>query len=1085
MGLRFQQKLIIPTSSRPLVVRGALLSQLEQAITTKRVVALAAPAGWGKTTALAQLASESRLPMAWYTLDASDRDPQLFLDYLLHTVAAFVPSAETIVTQLATIAPRGLPELIQAAALAIAAAPEPFVLVFDDFHVLEEQADAFGFEPTERDRPREPDHGPEPPLLPGTALVLDLLASIGEYAANCHLVFASRTLPALHGLVRMVAQQRAAVFDYTALQFSATDVQRLAGMAYNLALSDDSADQLIAHLGGWVTGIVLSLDQAHVESVVSSPLSVVEHAYPQATDNGQRTHDHASRFTLHGATQREVLVAADTSQVYAFFAEQIIAPLPADLRRFLEETSVLEDLSPRRCDTLRRSDDSALFLDEVKRHGLFVSSRAGWLAYHSLFRDFLRVRLARDPQRWRALRRRAGDLYRDEEDLEQALDCYLAADAEGEAFALLRVAIPRFRRRSRQTTLLACFERLGQDRVLPPDLLLAQARVYSDLALWERAYLAIQLVETIGDDEARCEARILYADLLNLQGNVARARLVLDEVAPEGLPPRLRLEYYVTAGRAQIVNGEIPAAIGSLEQAHTLTTTIADSAEDPSALADIYDNLGLAYAMQGDRAAALRHLKRADACWQAPGNSGRRALTLNNLGTLATEEGRYAEARTALESGLAIAQQTTRRREETVLRCSLAELDIVEGDLEQALARFTEAHSLAVRMEVLGSIQVAAAGALWAAALQGDTALAQAWLDVASANMDPSQPEVRGRKSLGHSLLLLQRPHPCPAEVADLAADAAAVEAYLTAPERAYAALLRATITFERTGWPRADAEWAIFAARAATLPDALLLRFVPPHRRLFVAAATSAPLARRLLDITERPVPRRWKINALGAFTCLVDDAACDLSPLHRALLVRLLDAGPQGLTVERLWEAVWGDSEISMPALHQALRRLRVQTGLAVAARDGHVAIRSLWDAIDYDARAFERALETPTDREAMQQAIALYRGDFLPSAPLSAALWADTRRAHIQQRYLDALEQLAQSAEHDAPHIAIHYYQQVLQIDGCRERTAAQLMRLAARFGNRTLVYATFEHLKGSLRILGATPEPATDALYQQLH
>jgi ATP/maltotriose-dependent transcriptional regulator MalT len=1080
MGLRFQQKLIIPASSRPLVVRDKLLSQFEHAITTKRVVALAAPAGWGKTTALAQWASESSLPVAWYTLDAADRDPQLFLDYLLHTVAAFAPGAETIVAQLATTAPRGLPELIQAAALAIAAAPAPFALVFDDFHVIEEQADEFGLEPAERDRPRAPDDGQERPLLPGTALVLDLLASIGEYAANCHLVFASRTLPALHGMVRMVAQQRAAVFDYTALQFSAADVQRLAGMAYDLTLSDDSADQLTAHLGGWVTGIVLSLDQARVEN--REPRTENREPERSAATNSTQ---YAIRNTQYIATQHEVLVAADTAQVYAFFAEQIIAPLPAELRRFLEETSVLEDLSPRRCDTLRRTGDSALFLDEVKRHGLFVSSRAGWLAYHSLFRDFLRVRLARDPQRRRALLRCAGDLYRDEEDLERALDSYLAADAEGEAFALLRVAIPRFRRRSRQTTLLACFERLGQDRVLPADLLLAQARVYSDLALWERAYLAIQLVETIGDDEARWEARILYADLLNLQGHVARARVVLDEVVPDGLPPRLQLEYHVTAGRAQIVNGEIPAAITSLEQAHRLTTAIADSAEDPSALADIYDNLGLAYAMQGDRAAALRHLKRADACWQASGNSGRRALTLNNLGALATEEGRYAEARAALESGLSIAQQTARRREETVLRCSLAELDIVEGDLEQAVVRFTEAHTMAVRMEVLGSIEIAAAGALWAAALQGDTALAQAWLDVASANMAPGQPEVRGRKALGHGLLLQQQQHPCPAEVADLAADATAVEAYLTAPERAYAALLRATVTFERTGWPRATADWEVFAARAAALPDALLLRFVPPHHRLFAAAAASAPLARRLLDIIERPIPRRWKIGALGAFACLVDDEACDLSPLHRALLVRLLDAGPQGVTVERLWEAVWGDSEVSMPALHQALRRLRVQTGLSMAARDGHVAIRSPWDAIDYDVRAFERALDLPADREARQKAIALYRGDFLPSAPLSAALWADTRRAHLQQRYLDTLEQLAQSAEHDAPHMAIHYYQQVLQIDGCRERTAAQLMRLAARFGNRTLVYATFEHLKGSLRTLGATPEPATAALYQQLH
>jgi DNA-binding SARP family transcriptional activator len=268
-------------------------------------------------------------------------------------------------------------------------------------------------------------------------------------------------------------------------------------------------------------------------------------------------------------------------------------------------------------------------------------------------------------------------------------------------------------------------------------------------------------------------------------------------------------------------------------------------------------------------------------------------------------------------------------------------------------------------------------------------------------------------------------------------------------------------------------------------LPDALLLRFVPAHRRVFAAASARSPLAQRLLEAVERPSPRRWKITALGAFTCLVDDTASDLSPLHRALLVRLLDAGPQGLTVERLWEAVWGDSEISMSALHQALRRLRVQTGLAVAARDGHCVVRSSWEAIDYDVREFERALDTPVDREAMQRAISLYRGEFLPSAPLGAALWADTRRAHLQQRYLDALEQLAQSAERDAPHMAIHYYQQVLQIDGCRERTAAQLMRLAARFGNRSLVNATFEHLKGSLRTLGAAPEPATAAMYQQLH
>ena len=69
---------------------------------------------------------------------------------------------------------------------------------------------------------------------------------------------------------------------------------------------------------------------------------------------------------------------------------------------------------------------------------------------------------------------------------------------------------------------------------------------------------------------------------------------------------------------------------------------------------------------------------------------------------------------------------------------------------------------------------------------------------------------------------------------------------------------------------------------------------------------------------------PRRWSIQALGTFACLVDDVACDLSPLHRALLVCLLDAGSKGRAVEQLWEDVWGDCDLSMPALHQALYRL-----------------------------------------------------------------------------------------------------------------------------------------------------------------
>src|SRR5580765_2753156 len=131
----------------------------------------------------------------------------------------------------------------------------------------------------------------------------------------------------------------------------------------------------------------------------------------------------------------------------------------------------------------------------------------------------------------------------------------------------------------------------------------------------------------------------------------------------------------------------------------------------PTQLATIADNLGWAYSTQGDYQTALRYLKRADACWQASGNTGRRAMTLNNLGAMAMLEGALTEARTAFDTGIEIARHTARYREEAYLCYSIAELDIAEGNPVQALAHFHEAHDLALRMGVTQTVDAAAIGA--------------------------------------------------------------------------------------------------------------------------------------------------------------------------------------------------------------------------------------------------------------------------------------------------------------------------------------------------------------------------------------
>jgi DNA-binding SARP family transcriptional activator len=526
--------------------------------------------------------------------------------------------------------------------------------------------------------------------------------------------------------------------------------------------------------------------------------------------------------------------------------------------------------------------------------------------------------------------------------------------------------------------------------------------------------------------------------------------------------------------------GDIQSAIVALEQSHALVPTVAEAASDPSLLGMIYDSLGAVYSMHGNAPAAIRHLKRADACWQACGNHGRRAMTLNNLGVMALLERRYAEARAALDTGLELARQTARRREEAFLCCSLAELDVLEGQLDQAFERFVAAQALAVRADTAGILASAAVGAFWVAALQGDLAVAQTWRATAE-SAGPSIPaEARGRMALADALMQLDQPRPDLDTLAGLAAEATATAESLQPLELACLALLRAALALERDAWAGAEPEWAGFADRAAQLPDALLQRFVPPFRTLFEAASHVSPLAQHLAGVRQSS-GARWCVRALGAFECEIDGISADLSPLHLALLVRLLDAGPEGVSVERLWADVWGDTYLSMPTLHQTLYRFRSQTRLAVKVRDGTCAIRSDWNMIDYDVRTLEQILAGPLSAEGIEQATALYRGDFLPGAPLSATLWADARRSFIQQRFLNALEQFAQAGERESPDQAIHYYQHILQIDGCREQTAAQLMRLARRIGNRSLVSATFEHLTGALRTVGAIPQPSTTALY----
>ena len=104
---------------------------------------VAAPAGFGKTTLLAQWLASSPVPRttAWVTLDPADEDPVRLWTYLAAALErAGCPlgpdPAAFVAANAGEIETRVLPWLLTS----LAAMPEDVVIVLDDFHFVREQA---------------------------------------------------------------------------------------------------------------------------------------------------------------------------------------------------------------------------------------------------------------------------------------------------------------------------------------------------------------------------------------------------------------------------------------------------------------------------------------------------------------------------------------------------------------------------------------------------------------------------------------------------------------------------------------------------------------------------------------------------------------------------------------------------------------------------------------------------------------------------------------------------------------------------------------------------------------------------------
>src|SRR5437762_703789 len=84
-------KLYIPPLRPNVVSRPRLLERLNEGL-HRKLILIAAPAGFGKTTLVSEWVEGIERPAAWLSLDKGDSDPTLFLTYLVAALQTIAPT---------------------------------------------------------------------------------------------------------------------------------------------------------------------------------------------------------------------------------------------------------------------------------------------------------------------------------------------------------------------------------------------------------------------------------------------------------------------------------------------------------------------------------------------------------------------------------------------------------------------------------------------------------------------------------------------------------------------------------------------------------------------------------------------------------------------------------------------------------------------------------------------------------------------------------------------------------------------------------------------------------------------------------
>jgi LuxR family maltose regulon positive regulatory protein len=345
-GLVLQTKLYIPQARvANLVPRSRLIERLNEGLhRTPSVTLISAPAGFGKTTLISDWLHQSKVPTAWLSLDEGDNDPTRFLTYLvaalqtlaLSTAEGIAPNiGEGVLGVLQAPQPPPTDSVLTTLLNEIITIPDNFILVLDDYHVIEAK-------------------------LVDTVLTFLL----DHLPPQMHLVIATREDPPLP-LARLRVRGQLTELRAADLRFTPAEAAEFLNPVMGLDLSAEDIAVLEERTEGWIAGLQLAA------------LSL-------------RGHQDATRFIQSFTGSHHF--------VLDYLVEEVLHQQSENVQTFLLRTSILDRLCGPLCDAVLFDPAASgqATLEYLERTNLFIvplDNERRWYRYHHLFADLLRQRL--------------------------------------------------------------------------------------------------------------------------------------------------------------------------------------------------------------------------------------------------------------------------------------------------------------------------------------------------------------------------------------------------------------------------------------------------------------------------------------------------------------------------------------------------------------------------------------------------------------------------------------------------------------------------------------------------------------------